>query len=354
MLFATTQLYADTLYPPGLSGILQNQPGFQTTQYSSQGITTPVNLPTFQEAVDVIVSPENPKPGEKVKITITSSSIDVKRATFTWIVNGKKTEEGIAKSSLEIEAGKAGETTGISVVLRSPTGQQATKKVSITPSDIDLTWQAGTYTPPFYEGKALYSIQSGLTAVAFPHIISGGKEVSPDSLVYEWKINGVPQASLSGYAKNSIAIPAKFLPQTITIEVKASTLDGNLAAYETISVDPIDPKILFYRKLPLQGVATEKALVGEAELADQEGTFIAIPYFFSSDTPNSSITYSWSINSAKTETPPNEKEITLRNTENNTGRSRVGLRVENMKNILQAAENSFILNYNPIEQTASF
>ena len=53
-------------------------------------------------------------------------------------------------------AGSLGKTQKVTVNGVENDGTSITQSISVMPASIDLIWQAHSYTPPFYKGKALF------------------------------------------------------------------------------------------------------------------------------------------------------------------------------------------------------
>ncbi len=82
-----------------------------------------------------------------------------------------------------------------------------TKDIPITPEDLDIIWQANSYVPPFYEGKALFPPVGTVSFVAMPGFIdSNGNPVNPKKLIYTWSQDTTVLGDKSGYGKNVLTV----------------------------------------------------------------------------------------------------------------------------------------------------
>lgn len=206
---------------------------------------------------------------------------------------------------------------------------------------VDILWQANTYTPPFYEGRALWSTQSGITLVAIPQGLD-----NPSNLNYKWSRNSTVLGSSSGVGKNSLAFLDSILskPQTITVEIVRETGDGEtvLAKGET-TVTPTKPFLLVYENNPLYGFMFHQAISDEYKLPEGEVTFTAFPYFFGAASRLSpDFTYEWRTNTGGLET---RGSVTYRAPEDASGSSQVSLRVLNKKSITQDLRKGFLVKF---------
>jgi hypothetical protein len=102
------------------------------------------------------------------------------------------------------------------------------KTWNFAPVDVDILWQANTYTPPFYKGKALFTPESNVTFIALFNIIIGGKRVDPSDVVYKWKVNRTVDGANSGFGKNSYNYTGSIIlrPALIQAEVYAAAKEN--------------------------------------------------------------------------------------------------------------------------------
>src|SRR3989344_1441328 len=86
----------------------------------------------------------------------------------------------------------------------------------VSAQSVDLLWQGETYTPPFFEGRSLWSNQSRVTIVAVPQGLGNAS-----ALNYRWTKNDTVLGSLSGVGKSLLSLKDTILskPQTIKVEV---------------------------------------------------------------------------------------------------------------------------------------
>jgi hypothetical protein len=62
-------------------------------------ITQAQTLPSNTTGLVVEASPEYPHPGQEVTIKVVSYTIDVNAATISWLVDGKKLQDGTSSGS---------------------------------------------------------------------------------------------------------------------------------------------------------------------------------------------------------------------------------------------------------------
>ena len=298
--------------------------------------------------VAVEFSPSAPGPGQSVVATATSFSVDLNSADIAWFVNGKMKKTGAALTSFSFTTGALNQTTVIDVVVTATNGQTIKKTFSVKPADVDLIWQASSYTPPFYLGKALFSHEERLEFVAIPHIIgSNGAEISASQLVYKWTKNGTVVGDFSGLGKNTYTMIGSIISVPIDMQVEVTTTDGVSVADAETTVAPIAPQIVFYQKDPLNGIQFQNALSGSFALTTKEIDILAVPFFFAKDDMGAgNLQYAWNINGYSVDNDLSKTNRVFRPQSGVSGTSNISLSITNTNKILQMADGSFNLTFN--------
>jgi len=142
-----------------------------------------------------------------------------------------------------------------------------------------LTWRANTYTPWYYQGKALITTGSEVSfSVA---VLSDGKPAALENQVVRWYEQG--RLTKTGIGMQVFATQANLLPgNDLKIRVELPEFPGGSIS-KTISVRVVSPKVVV--ELPFSNLQT----------TTRDITARAVPYFFSVFTENS-LNYQWSIN----------------------------------------------------------
>ncbi|OHA94046.1 MAG: hypothetical protein A3H52_00040 [Candidatus Zambryskibacteria bacterium RIFCSPLOWO2_02_FULL_39_26] len=298
-----------------------------------------------QSEINVEITPETPGPNEVVYVTLTSYLTNINAATITWMVNGKTINKGVGEKTFQFTVGDMNTTTTLDVVINTAEGQAIEKTVQIKPTSVDLIWQSGGYTPPFYKGKSLFAHQNSITFIAIPHIIgSNGGEISPKNLIYKWKLNGSVKDSSSGYGKNSYTMTGSLISRPLNVEVEVtSPADASLGYARTV-VAPITPTIVFYKKDPLYGIGFQDALFGTEILQSKEMAIVGVPFFFSAGNQYE-LQYKWSINGVAIDNDTTQTTRVFRQNKGVSGTSNIGLSVEHLNKILQFSSVSFDLMF---------
>ena len=300
-----------------------------------------------QEAnVAVNITPGEPHANEEVRVGLNSSSVNLDAAKITWTLNGKKSAEGVGLKNFTFKTSALGTTSRIQVVITGPAEVRIERSFSVRPAEVDLLWEAVTYTPPLYRGKALPSSKSKIKIVAIPHfVLENGRRVSEDALLFTWEQDRTVLGSLSGVGKQSIILDAPRLFEETRISVLVSTADGTREARGEVLITLRNPEILFYEKHPTEGVRYENALASEIELAQEEMAIRAEPYFFSEeDISSRRVHFAWSLNNAAILPPERMNEMVLRR-EVSGGVARLTLQAQNAVKILQEAVANLLIKF---------
>lgn len=319
--------------------------GFNTTKipfaHGQSALVTPTN------ALRISVVPEFPGPFEDVNISVENFSTDLNKTTISWSLNGKVQKSGVGLKRFVFKSGALGSETLVDIDMGGDV-----QRVSIRPASVDLLWQADTYTPPFYLGKALHSNQDPVTVVAEPFLVQkNGIRLDPTQLIYKWKKNGVVVDNSSGYGKKSFQVNGSILLKPIEISVDVSSQSGEYQATASIVVPDTQTETLLYENNPLYGIMFGKELTEKAvALSDTEIRIMSIPLYFSNQQKNGGLLeYRWSLNNITVNQQGNE--VIFRKPDGTaSGKSLISLAIENKERFTQSSNASTNITYNTEEQ----
>lgn len=291
----------------------------------------------------ITLTPEFPKAFDEVRILIDSSTINLDSSTITWKADGRTILRGSGEKSTSILVGDYGKTTSVQVVI--DTGSDIiVRDIPITPNYIDLIWQANTYTPSFYKGKALFTSESSIKIVAVPHIIQNGKLLNDQELYFQWiQNNGIV---LSGIGKNVFSYDHFFIKKSDTIAVQISLPNGNVLAKNQLVMNTDRPKIMLYEEDPLLGTLSQKAILDKNILERKETVIKVFPFFFSINTPSDrKLEYQWFINNTELTDGTREKIIFRIEDDSKKGSSVANLRVTDTKKQVQSENRTLSFTF---------
>jgi hypothetical protein len=298
--------------------------------------------------VSVEFNPPAPGSNQSVTATVSSYSVDLNSAGIAWLVNGKVQKNSTGLTSFSFTTGPIGKTTTIGVIIATTDGQVIKKTFSLKSAEVDLIWQAESYTPPFYQGKALFSHEERLEFVAIPHIIgSNGAEIPASQLTYKWTKNGTVVGDFSGYGKNTYTMIGSIISVPIDMQVEVSATDGTGIADAEVIASPVNPSIIFYQRDPLYGIQFQNALPTSFALTTKEIDILAVPFFFGGDdVGTSNLQYSWSINGSQIDNNLSRTDRVFRPANGTSGTSNISLSITNTNKILQMVDSGFNLTFN--------
>lgn len=305
----------------------------------------PLGGQTSNLAVRVV--PSRPGPNQSVKVMIESYATDLDRAEISWFLNNKPSEKNAGQKTFSFRTGPPGSLSSILIVVRTTDGEVLQQVVDIRPATVDLLWEAESYTPPFYKGKALYPYQGTVRIVAIPNIITeNGGALNPKSLVYDWKIDGNPVTSVSGYGKSFISFTGSVPLKPVTVAVEVSSMDQTYVAEGKTTLSPVQPGVVFYEDNPLAGVLYNKALGRNVSLVNEEMKIAAIPYFVGvSKRDADTLKYDWQINNQSILSGSDQSSLTFRQDKGGKGSSAISLQVSNRAKIFQFSQNNLLLSF---------
>ncbi|MDD5356823.1 MAG: hypothetical protein PHS53_01595 [Candidatus Pacebacteria bacterium] len=300
-------------------------------------LTASAEIIAPENSVSLSIQPQNPEPNSEVSATIEGYLFDLQKSKISWSVNGNIKKTGIGGTTFSFTTGNAGKTTNLSVVVDAPDGTHVEKLLSLQAANVDLAWEATSYSPPFYKGKSLFPPQGTAKVVALPDLTdASGNLIPAEKLLYKWTKDREILGDDSGYGKNIYTFTGDLFSRPVTIKVEASTLVGNQTAEKSIVISPATLQVVLYEDDPLLGITYEKSLPASFPLINPEIKMVGVPYFFNANDP---LTFSWSMNGSPFTDGQSAdgKSATLRQN-SQTGTAVISLGVTNSASFLQSAE----------------
>jgi hypothetical protein len=203
---------------------------------------------------------------------------------------------------------------------------------------VDILYAGNTYTPPFYQGGALWSGESTLKMLAVPQGLG-----DPKALNYRWSRGTTVLGSLSGVGKSSLSYTDDLFskPQVFLVEIVDANDD--VLAKSWISLAPTSPSLLVYEKHPLYGFLFNQEAGANYRLTEAETTFGAFPLFFTTlSRANPALAYAWRSKGAQDSA---ESLVTYRVPAEGRGQASISLKASNPNSIRQMAERSFLVQF---------
>lgn len=294
-----------------------------------------VQFPEINNQLSVDVSPETPGPNQDVTISLESYTFNINSSQVKWFINDKLATEGTGLKNFTFNTGVSGSKTIVSLKITPKEGKELVQQFTFSPISVDLMWQANTYTPPFYRGKALFSPESEVTFIALPNITNNGS-IDDSDAIYRWSEDYRVKGDKSGFGANTFLYKAPIIIKPVTIQANSySANNPRLKGVGTVTIEPFATRGIFYEDHPIYGLLLNRALVGSASIDRAEKRITVMPFYFSGSNKNLDMTYKWSIGSVPLDIPVYQNGITVRKTEASEGRALVTVDITNEKNILQ-------------------
>ena len=298
----------------------------------------------IRDYLKVETIPSNPGPNETITVSIESYLSNLDKAILTWSVNGSVLLKGIGKRTLTFKNGGPGSTTRLDISIITNEGESVVKSLAFSPVGVTLLWEANTYTPPFYKGKALPSPQAEIRAMAIPDLTNTTNALDAGRLVYVWAKDGSNVPEFSGYGKNSFTFKGPRPYSKVDVRVRVSSINDAIASEMKFSIPLVTPFILFYEQHPLLGVWYNRPIGDTITLSGRELSLSAEPFFFSNSSPDeNAFRYTWTINGSKL--PNTGRVITLQNTEGKAGTSKISFAIQGLTKTFQAGSRSSTINF---------
>lgn len=268
-------------------------------------------------AVTISATPINPGPGDEVLISLNGPSSDLLKASISWYFDGELKLSRVGEDAVRITAGDVGKSIVVRADIVFEGGQTTSRSITIKTTEVNILYEAVSYVPPFYKGKAL-NVTGGLVKfTAIPNLVDkNGNKVDPNNIIYKWEQKGIELTGASGLGNQSIVLesPTSNL-DTLQITVNAVSQNGLYSARKTIRVPLRNPELLFYESSPLQGVLYNKAYTLSSDGISVDKASIVLraePYYFSSDDVIlGKLAYRWKIQGENVNIPRDKQGMEL-------------------------------------------
>ncbi|HVU75470.1 MAG TPA: hypothetical protein VHD38_01360 [Candidatus Paceibacterota bacterium] len=304
-------------------------------------------IPGADTALSFSLSPRYPLPNQSVQISLQSFLYDLDASSIIWSEDGKIIAQGDGVKSVTIQAGALGSAHVIEADVNGASGQ-ASAQITIAPASVDLLWEADSYVPPFYKGRALPSAGGTVRIAAIPHLIrSNGTAISPADIVFTWKKDGQLLEDISGRGKASAVVDGPTLFGSEAITVDAVSADGSLQAESILRLSDTKPRINLYENHPLFGILFGQALGSSTFIPDNEMTFAAVPYFAPvTSTSDRNLEYAWTVNGQPVATDSDHAEELTVNAASSTGVALLSLSLTHASNFFFGVDGSWQVTLN--------
>lgn len=298
-------------------------------------------LPSAVSANSIIsiASSGSIQPESQVTVTVSSSVIDLGGADIAWSIDGQPISGGMGLTSTKVTVGALGEQTHVTALI-SFLGAIYRNDIILTPSIMDVLWEAQTATPPFFHGKALPSHMSAIKTLAIPFFGTSSNDTMPS---YNWKKDRTISLG-TGVGNSSVQVLGAWQNASIPISVDAQQGDQSIS--QSLKIPSFIPSAYFYEISPSQGTLTQSALPFRYEKDSPELVLLAVPYGVANSARNRSrVQYDWLSNDTNIQSGfgINLERIRLSriNNPNTTGSLTIAFSAQNAIDVMQLAEGKF-------------
>lgn len=304
---------------------------------------------TTFDSIELTITPENPEPNTTAVASLNVYGLDINTIYTTWILNDKIVLSGQGERLFSFNTGSIGTKNTLEVIGKMANGKNFSKKIILSPAKVDILYEAESYTPPFYKGKAKFPFQGSLRIVALPSFVDpNGNKIPDNRLIFKWKNGNQILNNQSGYGKNILLYKSdESLPKPTEISIEVSYPEEGLIANKTMSIEPTSPETIFYEENPEYGILFNKALRETFIIEKEEVTVFAIPLFFGvKDKDSALLNYKWILSDKSIE--QGASSIVLGNRSGKTGQTQLSVQISNTKDYFQAADNNLNIIFKKI------
>lgn len=301
-------------------------------------------------SVQIVVSPDFPEPGEDGVASLTASGITLSQAKIAWSLDGVTIASGIGLTSIPVHMGTLGSSRTLAVAVQDGDGPVVGDTFDLTPSVVSLVWEANSYTPPWYKGRALPSPGVSVKIAAHSWFVDKKGTRVPDSeILYTWKKNNIPLSAQSGLGRSSVLIPGPQMYGDDTVSVSLDAKDGSFHSEASVRIPSTLPHVTLYTMNGAGGVSYNNAITDATEVHDTETTLVAEPYFMSvSSRSDANLQYDWHVDSeSATPDKRDASQLVLILGRSNGAAVTVQLAVTHLQSLLQTAQKSWQIMLTP-------
>lgn len=300
-----------------------------------------------QAQTHIEIKPSRPAPFTNISLSLVAYSFDPSRTVITWYINGKEVGKGVGMRNFTTTTGAAGKAITVQAVAEPTNRPKSVTTVVVRPAYVAIVWEAQTYTPVFYKGKAMATPGAAVTYIALPFFVDDkGNPIDPSKLYYIWKRRYLADQNASGLGKRTYTVQQDYRNADISVEVITS---DKAISYETNATVPrIQPILNVYALHPLLGIRYEHAIGGTYALSSEESSLIVEPYFFSILNRNAgNVAYDWTIDGTPSS---NNSSIVLRTTGDGVGTANITLLARHLSELLQSTRKTMKVQYGTKQQ----
>jgi hypothetical protein len=288
------------------------------------------------ETLSIVLDPQYPNPGDQVTATIDDYSLGGSGAAITWYFDGLSAPTVNNSRTITFTAPPVETKMTVVARLTFRDGKVIEAKRVLNPLYLDLIIEPQTYTPIFYQGRALPTKGSVVNINALLQNKKG--PVNSTDYSYSWTLNNksVYGGARPGGNWAQITVPHG-QSSTITISIQDKT--GNIVARKLVAIPTVDLEVQFYEVRSLLGLG-QKALGSDFIITGNGASIKAVPYYLDTRSVANNLLTEWSINNRPVQSASSDPfEINLER--GTAGSAQIGFKIRNLTELLQSDEASF-------------
>lgn len=291
-----------------------------------------------QSTLNVSLSPQFPRVGENLVVTIDSYVESITTSNIRWEQNGVFLKEGIGLNQISLQV------VGDTELFVTITGESnvISQRIPIVVSEIDVLWQvSNSYTPPFYKGKALPTEENSvITAVAIAN------RSERDSLIYRWQKNDSAVSGEGGVGKNSFSFTTSVFDDGNTLRANVSDSSGSLSMSGLNTVSYVSPEVVFYEYDFRLGTLLQKVIKNNHTVSGETISIVAVPFFLSTTNIfDDVISMKWSVRGQEVFQSPVKNRLNVSIQPGQKGVVPISLFVEHAARIFEKGTVNLNLNF---------
>ncbi len=298
----------------------------------------------IEEGIEIEFTPRYPRPGDLININIRPYGFDLANAEIVWWNRGSVIHSGRGATFLnEFQLNNSGLPESFLITIRKENGNVIEREVVVHPADIDIIFEANTFIPPFYRGKAQYTHTSLVKFIAIPTIRDqNGRIMDSSEFRYRWYINNIIVPSNQTVGRNFVYYEDDFSTRDLRVSVHIEGVNSDFVTVRNRTIRPEDPVIVLYEESPLLGPIFERGILSDVSTASREITIRAVPFYFSR---NERINIDWSLGGRRLE-GFNDQITTFRAPDTDRLSSNISVMIRGARKVTQSASRIFNLVVN--------
>ncbi len=288
------------------------------------------------ENVSIVLDPQFPNPGDQVTATIDDYALNGGGANITWYFDGLSAPNVSNNRKITFTAPAVDTTMTVIARMEFRDGKTLEAKQVLKPLYLDLIIEPQTYTPLFYQGRALPTKGSVVNINALLQNKNG--PVNSAEYSYSWTLNNksVYGGARPGGNWAQITVPHG---QSSTITISVQDRSGTTVARKLVAIPTVNLEVHAYPVGSLLGLG-QRAITGEFIITGNSASIKAIPYYLDNRAASNELFTEWSINNQPVINSGSDPfEINLER--GVSGDAQIGFRIRNLSELLQSDEIRF-------------